>query len=473
MATPVTRRSATPNDALTTAVPPAGWDAVTVLTVFLVLLIGLPTDLRLATLGGAGVPAFMLAMAMGLWWCWSQVHRRRTLPDVGGHPVRRAAFVFLGLVLASYVAAMERALPRVEASQADIGVLRVLIMLSILLVAHDGIRSMVRMQVLLRRFVWLCTALALLGLLQFVSSRSLIDWISIPGFSRAQSFSGIGSRNGFIRAAGTAMNPLEYGTALSIAFPIALTLALYRRDLRLWSRWVPTAMMGAALLVSGSRSSLLGLAVGFVVLFFFWGARIRLWMSLAGLGAIVAVILVVPGLLGTMRYLFTNTANDTSVQSRSGSYELVGQFVAHAPIFGRGFGTYLPEYRILDNAYLSMVIDIGTAGLIAYIVLVFAAVLAVLISRQSIRHRPGTNTELDRAVGSALIASLAAAVVLTAFFDAFAFPMSAGTIFLTIGLCGAYRRLLRLERASPAPARPVDATNAARQNSSGPQRPQH
>jgi O-antigen ligase len=413
----------------------ASTDTVSILTVYLVLLLGVPSDLRIPALGGVGGPAALWAMAGGLWWAWCQLARSRPAQVVSVNPVKVAAFVLLGAVLASYAVAMSRPISTLEASQADMGVLRTLSFVSVLLLAADALPSFERLRVLLERFAWIGAGLAALGLAQFVTGHSLVDGFGLPGFVSSQEYSAVVDRGGFTRSAGTAMSPLEYAVALGAAFPLALTFALYgsRRPVL---RWVPAALVGTALLLSTSRSALLGLVVGVVVLFPTWSARIRLRVAALGALAVVAMVVAVPGMLGTLRYLFLETSNDPSAQSRSGSYDLVGSFVNQNPLLGRGFGTFLPRYRILDNQYLLILVELGVVGLTTF------AALLVVAAWTAFRARRRAVSVLDRQLGQALVASTAACGVLTAFFDALSFPMAAGCLFLGAGLCGGYWRLL-------------------------------
>jgi hypothetical protein len=246
-------------------------------------------------------------------------------------------------------------------------------------------------------------------------------------------------RGGFTRPAGTAMSPLEYAVVLSAAMPLALSFAFYDIGRRPLVRWAPAALIGTALLLSSSRSALLGLGVGVVVMFPRWSAKIRVRVAMLGIAATGAMFFLVPGMIGTLRYLFINTSQDPSALSRSGSYGIVEHFVNNSPLFGRGFGTFLPQYRILDNEYLLLLVEIGVVGVLAFVSVIFAAAscAAVAIRRYS--------NELDRQFGQALAASVLAVGVLAAFFDALSFPMAAGCIFLCAGLCGGFWRLSRLQ----------------------------
>ncbi len=418
-------------------------DAVTVLTIYLVLLVGVPSDQRLAALGGAGAPSIIWAFGAGL--CWCLLHLQRSTPTTTlAQPVRTAQYLLLGTVVASYAAAMLRPLPPLEGNQANIGLLRVLALAGVLLLACDGIPSWSRFEQLLRRTVWAGALLACLGLLQFLTGAALVDNTVLPGLTSAQDFSAVVARGDFIRSAGTAMSPLEYAAVLAMVLPLALTLALDDRRTQPALRWFPVALIGAALLLSGSRSGFLGLVVVAVVLFPFWSGTVRLCMAALGAAAMAAVFVLVPGMIGTLRYLFTDGTNDSGSRSRTGSYDLAGEFIANSPLFGRGFGTFLPTYRIADNQYVVLLIELGLVGTLIFLGLVGTAVVSGLVGR-----RRGA-TPLERQTGPALAASVCAGAVLALFFDEFSFPMAVGLLFLMIGTAGAYWRLVH-QRATADP----------------------
>lgn len=423
-------------------------DSVTILTVYVFLLIAIPSDLRIPALGGAGGLSALWAMGVGLWWCWSHLQGVPKTSSRRSNPVRIAGFILLAAFFASYVAANSRPLSVIEGSQADVGILRILAGLSIVFLASDSLPSIERMRDLLERIAWMGGGLAALGLAQFATGRSFVEGISIPGMVATQSYSAVVDRGGFTRSAGTAMSPLEYAAVLGAIMPIALTFALYdMRRTTIW-RWLPAGLIGSALLVSGSRSALLALAAGVMLLFPSWNPRIRMRMAGIGIVAVAGMAVAVPGMIGTLRYLFTQTSNDPSAQSRSGSYEIVSEFVRSNPLFGRGFGTFLPEYRILDNAYLLLSVEVGLVGTCAFLALLVTS--AVCASRA----RSASMNALDQQLGPALAASIGTCAVVAAFFDALSFPMAAGMIFLTAGLGGGYWWLAKEDSGAarlPAP----------------------
>jgi O-antigen ligase len=164
-------------------------------------------------------------------------------------------------------------------------------------------------------------------------------------------------------------------------------------------------------------------------------ARTRVFTGIATVGGLCATFVLVPGMLGTLLGLFTGIGADDSAASRTSSYTLAGEFIGRAPLFGRGFATFLPAYRILDNQFLGTTIELGLVGVTALIVLFLTGILTAAAVR---RRSEDPTTKL---LAQALMACLAAGASSYAFFDAFSFPMVACLTFLTLGMIGGLRRL--------------------------------
>jgi O-antigen ligase len=203
-----------------------------------------------------------------------------------------------------------------------------------------------------------------------------------------------------------------------------------------------------------SRSAILGLVVGFTVLFSGWTARQRLTALAAAPGFLILTRILVPGLVGTIRSLFTNIASDPSYTGRTDDYEVVEAYVLQHPIFGRGFGTFVPGQDVtidrpgshitLDNQYLGQVIETGLLGLAALVAL-FAVGYACA---RGARRRSLDDERRDLALS--LAASIASLAVMFVTFDGFAFPMVTGFTMVLIGCAGAMWRLVA-QRHTTAP----------------------
>lgn len=412
-------------------------DATTVLTVYLTLLLAIPSAMVVGPLGSAGAPSTIMAIGILFWWAWSHIQRNRSL-TIGFQPVRAAMLGWLIVMLAVYAHAMSSPIPFDEISPADSGMLKLIGMAGVLLVANDGIPNLERYRVLLRRMVIAAGIIALFGLIQYITRQLFVDRIQIPGLTGTLTDAGVIMRSGFARPSGTSTHPIEYGVVLTMILPLAITYAFKSPSRRWLYRGVLCAITFAVFL-SISRSAVLCAVAGLVVLAISWSnaARLRLIAFMIVIGTVV--YLTVPGVLGAVTALFTGATEDSSVASRTGSYDIVGHFISTSPILGRGFGTFLPKYWILDNGYLGMLIEGGILGFAGLATLIVAAGFAARLA-----HHTAVN-EFDRDIGQAMLASIAAGACGLAFFDTFGFPQSAGVFFLLLGVAGAARRLVLVE----------------------------
>jgi O-antigen ligase len=152
----------------------------------------------------------------------------------------------------------------------------------------------------------------------------------------------------------------------------------------------------------------------------------------------------IPGLLGTVKSLFTGFGSDPSIQGRTDDYSQVGTFVGQHPWLGRGFGTFLPKtFFFLDNQYLGIVIEAGFIGLTAMVLLF---VVGVFTARGARRR---SSDEEERDLYQALAASIATVMIGYITFDGFGFPMISGLLFFLLGCAGAAWRSTRTQRAAP------------------------
>jgi O-antigen ligase len=407
----------------------------TLLTVYVVLLFGIPASYVVAPLGSVGAPAQVFALGLLMWWLLRWL-ARPLAPSGISQPVRRAALLVAASVMASYVAAMLRPIVSVEARAADRGLLLVLSWLGLILIAGDEIGSIPALDTLLRRLVTAGGFVALLGIAQFQLGQVLVDRLVLPGLTAHSDVGSLAARAGFARPSGTATHPIEFGVVLTMLLPLALHVALSDSHRRPLARWFPIAAMAMAVPISVSRSAVVCTVVGLAVLVPTLPGRTRRVTYVCTAAAMVVVYIAVPGMLGALLKLFTRVGSDDSAASRTNSYTLAEQFVQNSPLFGRGFRTFLPEYRILDNQYLVSLIETGLVGLTALLGLLTTAMFLAW----RVRRRPSTDPETGR-MAQALLASTAAGTASLALFDGFSFPMAAGLLLLVLGLVGSLDRL--------------------------------
>ncbi|WP_375422885.1 O-antigen ligase family protein [uncultured Friedmanniella sp.] len=420
-----------------------GVDGATVLTCYIWLLLAVPSVMVIAPLGSAGAPSTIVAIGLFLLWAWFELHRSA---GSGRHrqPVRLAALGWLLAMVAVYAHAMSSPMAFDEISPADFGMLKLIGFTGVLLTAGDGLSNLARFRVLVGRFVLAAGAIAALGLLQFVTRDLFVDRLQIPGLTSVSGSAGLIDRGGLPRPSGTSTHPIEYGVVLSIVLPLSIVHALWATQ----RRWLYRAVVGVIALdifLSSSRSALVCSAVALVVLAVNWRWRLRLQAAAASVVLALAVYLLVPGSLGATTRLFTGAGNDPSIASRTGSYHIVSVFFGHSPILGRGFGTFLPKYWILDNGYLGLLVEGGLVGLAGLLVLVLAGLASARAARTQLPEL------FDQQLAQGVLASVASGAAGLAFFDTFGFPQSAGCFFIVLGLAAALRRLSRQDAAPLAP----------------------
>jgi polysaccharide biosynthesis protein PslJ len=411
-------------------------DAVTLLTVYTLLLMALPSALVFSPLGGSGGPATIFsALLMGYYiviWLHPgfKVDRER-------QPVRVAGVLFACVTLAAYVSANRHTMPSLEANGADRGIITMAGWLGVLLIGVDGIDSADRLRTLLRRIVIGGTAMATLGVTQFLTGLDATKYIIIPGLTRQVAFTDLLTRDNLNRPSATAAHPLEFAAVLAMCLPLAIHQARYAPPELRRRRWLQVAVMGAALPMTVSRSAFLALTVAALVLLPTWpkAERRRAYVVMVISAGLMWV--AIPGLLGTIRNLFFQVGTDTSSASRTGAYAAAGPYVAQHPWFGRGFGTFLPQtYVFLDDQYLGTMIETGIIGLLALLALFITGWITARSAR-----RASADIEA-RDLAQCLAASIAVATVTFWTFDAMSFAIAPGLTFMLLGCAGATWRLV-------------------------------
>lgn len=437
------------------AVQPPPADAATFLTLYGLLLFGLPARLIIGPLGGAGTPAQIVGVVGLAWWLWSWLARTEEQPFLST-PVRRSMLLFVTAILISYVVAMLRPISSTELNSTELGLMSVMSWLGVVLVTSDGIPNRGRLDTTLRRLALAGGLVAVLGIAQFATGKAFTDLIQIPGLSTNSVLLSVRDREGFNRPSGTALHPIEFGTALTVLLPICLHFAFHDKTMGRFRRWFPVAAMALAIPLSISRSAIVGAIVVLVILMPTWTPAVRrvtlLAVGVVGTGMFVAV----PGMLGTITGLFTGISQDSSALSRTDSYALAGEFIARSPWVGRGFLTFLPQYRILDNQYLGLLIDCGIIGLVTLLAVFSAGIWVTRVSR-----RISTDAE-TRSLAQSLTASIAAAALSFALFDAFSFPLLSGLTFMVIGLASSLSRMTKAQVSAGS-----DASQPVRDSLSG------
>ncbi|WP_153503471.1 O-antigen ligase family protein [Cumulibacter manganitolerans] len=407
-------------------------DAVGWLTCYLILLLFIPSRLVLGPLGSAGAPSMLFGLGSLLLWMilFLGVDRPRSTRL---HPIRAALGVFVLSVGVSFVLAVSGPLSPDELSPADVALLALASWSGTLLLTQDGVHDRGRLDTLIWRLTVCGGLIAVLGLIQVATRQLWVDRLSIPGLFSAPAY-GLTTRGGYPRPAGTAIHPIEYGVLLAMLLPIALHVGFFHTHRRTTVRWAPALALAAIIPLTSSRSAYLGAAIGLTFCLISWPRVRRLRMIGVGVAGILAMMVIAPNFLNSLIGLFTGAAEDPSIASRTDSFSLAFEFIGRDPWFGRGLGTFLPKYRIFDNQYLLLLVTVGIVGTVAFLLVGLTAV-SVLLSLRS-----GLQDPASRDLAMALIGSVCAGFSCLFMFDAFAFPMTMGTLFFVLGLAGALHR---------------------------------
>jgi O-antigen ligase len=408
-------------------------DAVGWLTCYLLLLLFVPSRLVVGPLGSAGAPSMLFGLGSLFLWSFLFLGAIRRTSSLA-QPVRIALGVFLFCAGLTYVFAMSRPMSPDEISPASVALLALASWSGTLLLTHDGIFTRSRLDTLIWRFAFCGCIIAFLGLVQVATRELWVDRISIPGLYSAPAY-GLVTRGGFPRPAGTSIHPIEFGVLLSILLPIALHVGFFHTRRPALLRWLPALAIGAIIPLTSSRSAYLGSLLALLICMAGWSKAQR-WLVLAtgGVGVLATMVLR-PNFLFSVLGLFTGAGDDPSIASRTGSFALAFEFVERNPWFGRGLGTFLPKYRIFDNQYLLLLVTVGVVGTVAFLALGVTAVVTLL------RLRARLHDVASRDLAVALVASVCAGFSCLFMFDAFAFPMTMGTLFIVLGAAGAFRHI--------------------------------
>ncbi len=425
------------------ASPPPGLpqaDAVTILSIWLLLLFAIPSRLVFAAVGAAGRPAIVVGLGLAAWWGVT-----RFLPS-GGHgrqPVRWAVLMYLVVTILAYASGFTRPLPGLEVRGSDRFMLITFALGGVALVAADGVSDRERLDTLLRRLTYAGAALAVTAGTQFFLKFDVSSRIKLPGLALSADLFATRTRGVVSRVAGLTAHPIELGAVLALIFPIAVHYALHSKGWIRVGRWCVVAIITVGAFISVSRTAVIGLLVAMLVLVIAWPPRRRFYGGVVAFFGLVGLRGAVPGLLGTIRSLFENATTDTSVTARTDDFGFVGPYIASRPWLGRGPGTFsATEVRALDNQFLKSLVELGVLGALSF----FALFVVGLVVVRRVRYVSGDDE--TRHLARALAAAIWAALVASFLFDALFFTTFAGTLFLVLGCVGA---LWRLEAKGSAP----------------------
>ncbi|WP_448258177.1 O-antigen ligase family protein [Microbacterium aurum] len=426
------------------------WKPAGMLTVFIVLLFAVPSNITIAGMGTLGRPALLWGLILILWWVISRLQSKAEAVELSAQPVRWALGALVIFVLIGSAAALLRGQPADQVSPILTALLRLASGCGVVLVAMDGIRTHNDVVRLARILVIAIGCSAVLGLAQVATGSSLLDWIAaFPGLQ--YDWGGIDSRGVFVRASGTSTHPLEFIASLSALLPLAIVTAVAggfdTRPSRRLIWWAIVVVVLLTALTAVARSAIIGVALGCILVAPVLPRAYRWGGAIVGVIGVAGLIVAVPGMWRATISLFTDAENDPSAQSRTGGLERLPDFMSTSPFIGQGWGTFTSRYYVFDNQWAGLLVEIGVLGTLALLALVGCGIWSAVFSMRSASF-PDT-----RMLSGAFNAGLIVLAVLFAFFDGFSFPIATGLFFLLVGLTAAIRGIALSDEAFRGGAR--------------------
>jgi hypothetical protein len=238
-------------------------------------------------------------------------------------------------------------------------------------------------RIVLRALVAVALAEVVLGVVEVAVTHRPIPW----GDRVASDGSVSALRNtllpgSLLRVAGSLGHPIAYSMLLGVALVVVVVTAGARPR---WRTIAFAALLVLGILLSGSRTTIVGLAIaaGFLV----WtadrsGRIVRVLVVV--IGSVIAGIVFAPDLAAAIDRL----VGSGSYTNRAGAFEAIGPLLGRSPLealFGSGFGTdrelydrgFFPQngFWVIDN---QLVTTLGTEGLVGVLLVIAALVVAFL-----------------------------------------------------------------------------------------------
>ncbi len=370
--------------------------------------------------------------------------------------------VVLAYVCASFLsfgASMIRGVPDVAQVALDRYIIVDLCLLGMVMFILAAVRSTEAFRVLVGGLVLGATVSAAFALVMVAAGIDLAVQFRIPGL-KANEYTIVTNllREGIARPQGSAGHPLELSAVLTVMLPLSLGLAFDARARRRAVRWLwvgcTVILMGGAI-VTVSRSAVVGTIAAVVVMCWRWPIRrIALILTIGGSGIGLGLLFRLK-FVTAMLQTFQGAVSDSSIQSRQIGLDYATRHFWEHPWLGQGVGAY-PALKqpVLDNQYLSRLMEAGVIGLAAFVIALGCAIVMAIRA----------SAAKDRSVaelGSGVAGALAAMIVISLILDTSGFIQIWYLTWILIALSAVTHRLARDGDATRTSATQAAAARAA------------
>lgn len=329
-----------------------------------------------------------------------------------------ALLTAFSVILTAYAIAATRGLTADQCLTSDRALLFQVIVIGCYVLIVTVIRTRHAVVMVLRGLVVGATISSLFALVQTATGVDLAPNFRIPVLLKADATTLVTDllRAGSIRPQGSAGHPLELSAVLTTVVPLALAVTLYSRARgERWWLWASaTGIIVLAALSTVSRSAIVGMAVIAGVFALFSPIK-RTLIGIAGAAGLVAVAwaLNVP-MLSRLTTVISSGSQDGSLESRGYGARYVSLHLTDNLWFGQGPGTYdLTRQPVLDNEYLTRLIEGGVFGLAAFcVILVVGIGSALYAGYRAVRAKDRVTADLAACIAAALAVIAVTATVL-------------------------------------------------------------
>lgn len=215
-------------------------------------------------------------------------------------------------------------------------------------------------------------------------------------------------------------NPNDLATSLDLLIPLAVALALTRKGLARAAYFFCAAILALGVILTFSRGGFLGMVAMAGLLLWKVGRRNKAMTALAVCTVVMVFLIAMPvGYSSRITSIFDTESDPTgSSQARKELLERAASVAANHLIIGVGMGNYT-IYSIHDqrahNSFLEISAELGVAGLVAYLVMLFAPLRSLRrIERENLAENRRGRQEMYYLV-AAVQASLVAYLVCSCF----------------------------------------------------------
>ena len=313
--------------------------------------------------------------------------------------------------------------------------------------------------------------LAVLSALTVFQEFVLANGTTLAGLSNVPVEADIGGATA--RHSGPQGDPNFWGRVLLLGLPFAFSLAHTATSRRGAVLWICSALsIGAGVVLTGSRGTLLAAFVVLCVWALLTGGRVAKAVALAPL--VAGLVLLVPGVGSRLLTLSAVGADglavaDPSLEGRVAAQRVALEMVVDHPVLGIGPGNFLgltPEYLqqlAIDsvplaphNQYLEATAEGGVVGLAAWLLLLGVAAFTAARARTLARAGgPAVDREAPVAMSNAVLAAFAGWAVASVFLHLATFRTFLFVAALAAALDIRARRVERRRQGIPAGSGPA------------------